>query len=56
MYLHYVNQTEIYFWGAILGLHCCSGLSLAAASRDYSLVSVLRLLIAVASVVAEHRL
>ena len=40
----------------MLGLHCCSGFSLAAVSRGYSLVVELRLLIAVASLVVEHRL
>ena len=40
----------------MLGLHCCSGFSLDAVSRGYSLVVELRLLIAVASLVVEHRL
>ena len=35
---------------------CCAGFSLAAVSRSYSLAAVHRLLIAVASLVAEHRL
>ena len=35
------------------GVHCCVGCSLVAGSRVYSLVVVLRLLIAVASLVAE---
>ena len=34
----------------------CVGLSLTAVNRGYSLVAALRLLIAVASVAAEHRL
>ena len=34
-------------------LHCCVGFSLVAGSRGYSLVVVLRLLIAVVSLVAE---
>ena len=34
----------------------CVGFSLIAVNRDYSLVAVLRLLTAVASVAAEHRL
>lgn len=38
-----------------LGLHRCSGFSLVAASRSYSLVSVRGLLIAAASPVAEHK-
>ena len=39
-----------------MGLRCCIGSSLVAVSGDYSLVAVLRLLMAVASLVAEHRL
>ena len=38
------------------GLHCCQGFSIVGASRGYSLVAVLRLLIVVASLVAEHGL
>ena len=41
---------------AALNLHCVAGFSLVVASRGYSLVPMLRLLIAVASLVAEHRL
>ena len=37
----------------VLDLHCCARLSLVAASRGYSLVAVLGLVIAVASLVAE---
>ena len=40
----------------MLGLHCCTGFSLVAASVVSSLVAVSRLLIAVAFPVAEHRL
>ena len=43
------------FW-AVLGLHCCMGFPLDVASRGYSLVMVCWLLIAVASLVVEHRL
>ena len=43
----------IYLFLAVLGLHCCTGISLLAASGGYSLVAMLRLLIAVASLVAE---
>ena len=39
---------------AVLGLHCCSGFSLVVASRGYSLVAVLGLLIVVASLITEH--
>ena len=41
---------------AVLGLHCCMGFSLVAASSSYSLVAVHGLLIAVASLVVKHRL
>ena len=41
---------------AVLGLHCCTGFCLVAASGGYSLVAVHRLPIEVASLVAEHRL
>ena len=38
----------MYFFFAALSLHCCVSFSLVAASRDYSLVAVHGLLIAVA--------
>ena len=41
---------------AVLGLCCCVGFSLAAASRGYSLVVVLGLFIAVVSLAAEQTL
>ena len=41
---------------AVLGLRCCMGFSLAAASRGCSLVAVHKPLISTAPVVAEHRL
>ena len=37
----------------VLYLHCWAGFSLAAASKGYSIIAVLRLLIAVASLVGE---
>ena len=40
----------------VLGLHCCMGFSLVAASRNYSLVAACKLLIAVAILVVESRL
>ena len=40
----------------MLGLHCCEGFSLVAASVAYSLVAICGLLIAVASFVSENRL
>ena len=46
----------IHLFLAMLGLHCYMGFSLVAASRGYSLDVVCWLLIAVASLVAEHRL
>jgi len=41
---------------AVLGLCCCTGFSLVATSRGYSLVAVHGLLIAAASLIAERRL
>ena len=46
----------IFFILAVTGLHCCAGFSLVAASRSHSLVVVCRLLIEVASLVAEYGL
>ena len=46
----------MYLFLAVLGLHCCVGFGLAVASRGYSLDAVHRLLFAVVSLVAEHRL
>ena len=46
----------MYLFWAVLGLHCCTGFSLVAASMGYSLAEVLRLLIVVASLVAKHGL
>ena len=40
----------------MLGLCCCTGFSLVVASRGYFLGVLRRLLIAVASLVAEHGL
>jgi len=45
-----------FFFFAVLGLHCCTGFSLVAVSGGYSPAAVCRLLIAVASLVAKHRL
>ena len=44
------------FFLAVLGLGCCYGFSLVVESRGFSLVAVLRLLIVVAPLVAEHGL
>ena len=46
----------MYLFLAVLGLHRCPGFSLVAASGGYSLVLIPGLLIAVASLVAKHRL
>ena len=46
----------IYLFLAVLGLRCCEGFSLFVVSRSYSPVAAHGLLIAVASLVAEHRL
>ena len=43
----------IYIFGCVLSGH--AGFSLVSVQRGYSLVAALRLLIAVASLVAEHR-
>ena len=45
----------IYFLLAVLGLHCCMTFS-SCGEGGFSLVVVCRLLIAVASLVVEHRL
>ena len=45
----------IFFWPGLVSIATCS-LSLVAAGGDSSLVQVHRLLIVVASLVAEHRL
>ena len=42
----------IYFFFTVLGLHCCTGISLVAVSGGCCLVAVCELLIAVASLVA----
>ena len=46
----------VYLFLAVLGLHCSAGFSLVVASGGYSLVAVCGLLIAVASLIAEHGL
>ena len=53
--LLFLNFLFIYLFLATLGLHCCMGFSPVAVSQGYSLAVVPRLLIAVASLVAEHR-
>ena len=52
----YIFLKGICLFLAVLGLRCCEGFSLVAPSRGYTLVGVHRLLMAEASLVAEHRL
>ena len=47
---------KMYLFLTVLGLCCCLGFSLVVESRDYSVVAVPKLLIAVASLVAEYKL
>ena len=44
----------IYLFLAVLGLRCCEGFSLVAASGGYSLLAVHGLLIVVTALVVEH--
>jgi len=46
----------MYLFLVVLGLHCCVGFSLVAASEGYYLVVVCRLFIVVASLIVEHEL
>ena len=46
----------MYLFLAVLCLHCCMNFSPVAVSRINPLIAVCRLLIAMASLVAEHRL
>ena len=46
----------IYLFLVVLGLCCCVGFSLVSASRGSSLAVVRTLLIALAPLVAEHRI
>ena len=46
----------IYLLLAVLGLCCCAGFSLVAASRGYSLLATQGLLVAAVSPVVAHRL
>ena len=49
------SKPKEFFFLSLLGLRCCWGFSLVLVSRDHSLVAVWGLLIAVAALVAEHR-
>ena len=53
--IHFFKNFIYFLFSVVLGLCCCTGFSLVAVSRGYSLAVVLRLLIAVASLVAEHQ-
>ena len=53
---HYLKAYFLLSDLVVLGLCCSVGFSLDAADEDYSLVVVCKLLTAVASPVAEHRL
>ena len=48
------NNNFIYLFLTSLGLHCCTGLSLAVENGGYSLVAVPRFPIAMASLAVEH--
>ena len=52
-YIHY--QIYLFIWLHWVFVAAC-GLSLVVASRGYSFIAVCKLLIAMASLVAEHRL
>ena len=51
-----IKKKFFHLFLAVLALCCCMGFFLAAESRDCSLVPVCRLLIAVASLIAEDGL
>ena len=50
------SLTSFLIYLAALGLRCCTGFSLVAASQGYSEFAVCGLLIAVAPLISEHRL
>ena len=50
------SKSFFFFFLAALGLRCCNWASSSCRERGYSLVAVLWLLTAVASLVAEHGL
>ena len=52
----FLKNNFIYLFLTILGFHCHAGFSVVAASGDYTLVAVHRLLVAMASLIAEHGL
>ena len=52
----YLKKNNLIYLLTVLGLRCCSGFSLVAVSRGYSLVAVHGLLTEGASLAAEHSL
>ena len=56
VFLHVLKILCIYLFLAVLGLPCCSGFSLVAASRGYTLVAVHSPLTVVSSLVSEYGL
>ena len=56
VFLLFLNSIYLFIFGCAGFSLLCNSFSLVAASRDYSLVVALGLLITVASLVAEHRL
>ena len=54
MYIYIFKILFVYLFLAVLGLRCCEGFSLIAASRGYSLVAKSRLLNGVASLATDH--
>ena len=56
LFLPFLIYNLIYLFLAVLGLRCCSGFSLVAASRGYTLVAAWGFLPAVASPCVEHGL
>ena len=54
--LYFFFFFNYYLLWAVLGLPCCTGFSLVVVSRAYSLAEICRLLTAVVSLIAEHRL
>ena len=55
VFLYYFFLIIIFGGGAALGLHCCVQAFSSCSERGLLFVAVCRLLIAVASLVAEHR-
>ena len=56
LFLPFLIYNLIYLFLAVLGLRCCSGFSLIAASKGYTLVAAWGFLPPVASPCVEHGL